>query len=343
MEREAADPAVEVVDRRRCELVDPGPGGAVERGGDVGVGLEEAARTEVQGQAVDLHRQRRVVGQHQLALTLEQRGVRGLDVERHHPQCRQCLEQPRQVLADACLSLGGAQHPTRHQLTGRRLGDQQVLELAAARGHVVRRQRGARHERREDGERGLDPGGVECAVTEVHGAPAGIPEPEGRSVGRPPDHHLRLGPEPRRRARDRRQPLRLRPTSENRSDRGPGRGLLDGELVVVRPLQPGAGPAPVSGEVRAVQQRQGGGHGRIQPTAREGALVCGRGHRTGAARGGARAQHALRAARADRGALPRARALRRVRGPADAGRDRRGRARRATPIDCGASGSLREC
>ena len=68
----------------RSHRLGPGAPLAIERRRDLGVGLEEALRPKVQVQAVDPHPQRRLLGEHDLLLTFEDRLVLGLKVDRYH-------------------------------------------------------------------------------------------------------------------------------------------------------------------------------------------------------------------------------------------------------------------
>ena len=214
-EGEAADAAVEVPGAADVgEAGHPVAGLGVERGGDVGVGLEEALRAQRQLEPLEPHRQRRLGRQHDLALALEHGRVRGLHVERDHPQGREGLQQPREVLADPRLVGGRAHHQPQHQLAVRRLGEQHVLELAAARRHVVRREVGAGDERGDHLERGRQPGGVQPAVAQVDPGPGAVEDPQRRRGGRAADRHLGLVAEARVRTGHRRQPAPATGTSE---------------------------------------------------------------------------------------------------------------------------------
>ena len=221
----------------------------------------------------------------------------------------QRAQQPRQVLADPRLGLGRPQHPAHHQLAGRRLGDEDVLELAAPRRHVVRRQRGAGHERGEDRQRGNDPGRVERAVAQVDRAPPRVPQPEGRlrrrSRRRPSSPWSGTPRERSRPAAATPAPARS-PSAARTSSRVVA--CLAASCSSYGTLQPGARPALEPVVVPALQEHAG--HAPIVG-ANGSALGCGRGHHAGAARGGAGAASRSRQLRdADRRAVPRARALR---------------------------------
>ena len=104
----------------------------VQRGGDLGVRLEEALRAQVQVDPVDAHPQRLAASVSRISRspssTALWSGSRFTDATR---SVRQRVEQPRQVLADPGDRLLRAQHEPHHELAVRRLGDQQVLQLAA--------------------------------------------------------------------------------------------------------------------------------------------------------------------------------------------------------------------
>lgn len=86
------------------------------------------------------------------------------------------LEQRGQVLADARDRFLAAEDEPHHELAVGRLGDQEVLELAAAAGHVVRGEVRVREERGERGERGAQARGVERAVAQVDAEATGTAE-----------------------------------------------------------------------------------------------------------------------------------------------------------------------
>ena len=185
VERETAHAAVEVPHGADVgQVAHPRAGLVVEGLRDRRVGLEERPRAQPQrhpgGQP---HRQRRGVGQHDLALALEHRLVLGLDVDRHHPQRRHRLEQRGQAGADARLEGRRPQHQTQHQLAVGRLGEQHVLELAAPRRDVVRHQAGV-----------ADPAG-RCG----RGPPAGRRSAGRSRAGRPPRGRGRGSPASARR------------------------------------------------------------------------------------------------------------------------------------------------
>ncbi len=245
---EAADAAVEVPHRRRCDLPHPRAPLPVELRGHLGVGLEEALRAQVQVDVVDPHPQRLTVGEQDLPLPLEHGLVLGLQVDRDDRQSGQVVHQPRQVLADPGDRLLRAEHEAQHQLTVRRLGEQEVLQLPAAPRHVVRRQAGAAHERREHRQRRLDPGRVQRALTQIDALEVRAQDPQRRVVRGAGDDHLRLVAEAELPARDRRRPGQVTMSGQQLLHVL----LLARQLSGVRLLDDAAGPAAAGREVGAL-------------------------------------------------------------------------------------------
>ena len=206
VQRESAHAAVEVEDAHRCRLVGPRLRLPVERGGDLGVGLEEAARAEVEHDLVDAHRQCRPLGEHDLVGALQHRLVHRLPVGADDDDLRVRVEEGRQVLAQPGQRLGRAEHEPHQELAVRRLGDQQVLELAAAGRHVVRREVGAGHERRQRRQQPVHGRRVQAAGAQVDPVTFRVEDAQRRVVDGARHHHLRLVAEPALPARDRLQP-----------------------------------------------------------------------------------------------------------------------------------------
>ena len=91
-------------------------------------------------------------------------------------------------------------------------------------------------------------GRIQAAVAQVDPTPLGVENAQGRQRGRPANHHLRLVPEARLGALDRRQPPQVGSAAEHVLDVA----LLRGDLLGVRPLHQRAGAAAPRGVVRAV-------------------------------------------------------------------------------------------
>ena len=212
----------------------PRPRLVVERLGDERVGLEEGARPQPQRHAGGQpHREGRAVGQHDLPLALEHRLVLRLHVDRHHPQVRQRVLQVGQARADPRLQRRRAHDQAQQQLAVGRLGQQDVLELAAAGRDVVRRQAGRADPVGDATQGRRDRGGVQAAVTQVDAGEVAVEDAQGRGRDGAADRHLGLVAEARLRPGDRRQP-------QGRVDERPRVRLLVGELAGARDLEQAA-------------------------------------------------------------------------------------------------------
>ena len=183
VQREPADPAVQVPHRARRELVRPRPrlrGTARPRPrcwsgrSSAAAGAGRAPLTRIGSVSCSVSRISRSPSRTALCS-----GCRLTETTTQRGQRR---EQPRQVLADPGHRLLGAQHEPHHQLAVGRLRDQQVLQLAAPGRHVVRRERGAGDELGEHRAAPRGCAGVcSAAVAQVDAGAARVEDAERRA------------------------------------------------------------------------------------------------------------------------------------------------------------------
>jgi len=89
MEGEAADAAIQVPDRGGADFINPLTGLIIETDGDIGIGLEEAGRAQMQHQIAQTHRQGVVVAKHDFLLAFEHGLVLGQEIGGDDMQLRQ--------------------------------------------------------------------------------------------------------------------------------------------------------------------------------------------------------------------------------------------------------------
>ena len=263
---EASDAAVEVPQRAGCRSRRPLGGRPVQLGGDRGVRLEEAARAQAQRHRRQPHRQVVGVAEHAFLLTLEDRGVGRLEVRGDHPQPWDGGEDVGDGGLEATeLPLGPEDEPG-HELAVGGDGEQEVLELARASSHVVRRQAELVDRRGQAGDGVGDDGVVDRAVTQVDPEPVAVEDPERHRATASADDELRLVPEARRARRVRQLPG---PGADVRGEGCRDRRLLPFELGGDVQGEPGAGAAGPGVEVPARDPDGaglgGGRHRRIVP------------------------------------------------------------------------------
>ena len=130
MQGKTAHAAVQVPQRARSHLTHPLTTLRVHRLSDLRVRLEEALRTQMQGQVIHLHRQGLTLRKDNLLITLHTR-------HRFTQQVRQLLLQPVHLAANRHQQLLRTQHETHHQLTRRRSSHQNILQLTATIRNVI--------------------------------------------------------------------------------------------------------------------------------------------------------------------------------------------------------------
>ena len=137
MQSKTTHATVQVPQRARSNLTHPLTALRVHRLSNLRVRLEEALRAQMQSQVIHLHRQGLTLRKDNLLITLNARHRLTQQVHRQHRQVRQLLLQPPQLPANRHQKLLRTQHETHHQLTGRRSGHQDVLQLATAIRNVI--------------------------------------------------------------------------------------------------------------------------------------------------------------------------------------------------------------
>ena len=246
---EPAHAAVQVPHRGGVGVVDPVVGLAVEGGGHRGVGLEERPRAEQQRGVADPHRQQGLLGERDLGLALEHGLVLRVEVRGDHAHRGQVGQQAGQRGAQVGEVAVRAQHEPHEVLAVGGVRDDEVLQLAASRRHVVRLEAQVGDEAVQGVEGGRQARLVEATAAQVDAAPTLVEDAEGRVSGAAPDHQLGLVPVVRRGAAGRVEPLQ--PGSDvGQCDGGPV--LLGGQLLVVGRAHQGARAAPAGVEVVAL-------------------------------------------------------------------------------------------
>ena len=167
-------------------------------------------------------------------------------------QVRHGGAQPLQVAA-------GAQDEAHHEVVVGRGGHEDVLEFAAARGHVVGVQAQVGDEVGQHRQGRLDGGHVQWAGAQVDAAPGAIEDPQGGAGGGPGHRHLRLVAEAGGGARRWHLPQVGRDVL---GQEGGDTGLLGGQLVGYRQGQVGAGAAG-AGVVEGAGRRGCCGHRHV--------------------------------------------------------------------------------
>lgn len=160
-------------------------------------------------------------------------------------------QQRRGVLTDPAQCLLRTQHQTDPVLPIRSCRDQDVLDLAAAAGHVVGRHLGATDQGLHPAQNLLDAHGVQRAVGEVRRL--GLPRQAQHRVLRGAGHrHLAAGPEALLGAGDRRLPDGLGRGAQMRGEQGADAVLALADLAGTGEGQQGAGTALAGVEVVAL-------------------------------------------------------------------------------------------
>ena len=208
MQSKTTHTAVQVPQRARSHLTHPLAALRVHRLSDLRVRLEEALRTQMQGQVIHLHRQGLTLRENNLLITLNARHRLTQQVHRQHRQVRQPLLQPVHLAANRHQKLLRTQHETHHQLTRRRSSHQNILQLTATVRNVIRGQVRALNQLTQHRNSRLNRLHIERAFAKISGGTrAVIHDAEGRVLRRTAHHELRLVAEARLRTGHRVQPL----------------------------------------------------------------------------------------------------------------------------------------
>ena len=256
MEGEPADTAVEIPQAAGLHRVHPLGDLVVEADGHGGVRLEEALRAQVQIDPVEVHPQRSAV-QHLLTASLEHGLVLGQEIDRDHARLRHEFEEPRPPRPQHIETVLGAHDESDHQVSGRRRGDMDELELTSAGGDRVGLETGGVEEVGENRNDRPDRGRLDPAFAQVDAVELLIEDAQGHVPGSSSDGELRPVAEVADPAGEARQPHRWGRGRQNLV----APDLLVGDLLRVLGFDESARPAFSALEVPAFEStvtRRGG-------------------------------------------------------------------------------------
>ena len=197
-------------------------------------------RADPQRHAVEIFRQRLLVGEENFPLSFHDGHMHRLNIGGNHLQLRQQRLKLRQRGAQlGKLALRAQDKAQHHTAVEPAFGQQNVLQLSAPAGDMIGREPGAGDKRLERSEDGREALRIKRAVGQVFRGAITVQHPEQRALHATADHHFRFVAKPAFRPANRCAPVSDRRIGEKRAQIG----HFIGELLGYRQFQPLAGAA----------------------------------------------------------------------------------------------------